>query len=204
MVILGLTGGIAMGKSVAAANFRRLGVPVQDSDAEVHRLMAKGGAAIPAIDQAFPGVVKAGAVDRGALGARVFGDPAALKRLEGILHPLVAEAREKFLRENARRGSRVVVLDIPLLFEVGADALCDAVVVVSAPPQLQTIRALRRPGMTRERLAAVRARQMPDAEKRRRADFVVPTGLGRAESLRRLRIVLRRARKMTGRHWPPR
>ena len=204
MVILGLTGGIAMGKSVAAASFRRLGVPVQDSDAEVHKLMAKGGGAVAAIEQAFPGVVKDGAVDRTALGAKVFGDPAALKRLEGILHPRVAEAREEFLREHARRGTRVVVLDIPLLFEVGADALCDAVVVVSAPAFLQAIRALRRPGMTPERLAAVRARQLPDAEKRRRADFVVPTGLGRAESLRRLRIILRRAHQMTGRHWPPR
>lgn len=204
MVILGLTGGIAMGKSVAAANFRRLGVPVQDSDAEVHKLMAKGGAAVPVIDKAFPGVVKNGAVDRAALGARVFGDPAALKRLESILHPLVAEARERFLRAAARRRERVIVLDIPLLFEVGADKLCDAVVVVSAPASLQRIRVLRRPGMTEERLAAVLSRQMPDAEKRRRADFVVPTGIGRAESLRRLRIILQRARKMKGRHWPPR
>jgi dephospho-CoA kinase len=204
VVILGLTGGIAMGKSVAAAHVRRLGVPVHDSDAEVHRLLASGGAAVASVGEAFPSVVKNGAVDRAALGQKVFADAAALKRLEAILHPLVAAARDRFLRDAARRRVPVVVLDIPLLFEVGHDKLVDATVVVSAPAYLQRIRALRRPGMTPDRLAAILRRQLPDAVKRARADFVIPTGLGRAESLRRLRIVLRQARAMAGRHWPPR
>ena len=204
MVILGLTGSIAMGKSTAAAAFRRLRVPVHDSDAEIHKLLGPRGAAVAAVEAAFPGVVKGGAVDRQALGARVFGDPAALSRLEAILHPLVGRARERFLRTNTARGRRVVVFDIPRLYEVGADKLCDAVVVVSAPRFLQRLRVLRRPGMSEERLAAILARQMPDGEKRRRADFVVPTGLGRAESLRHIRIVVKVAYMMSGCHWPPR
>jgi dephospho-CoA kinase len=170
----------------------------------VHKLLGPGGAALGVVEKAFPGVVKAGAVDRAALGTKVFGDPDALRRLERILHPLVGQSREQFLRAQARRHVPVVVLDIPLLFEVGADVLCDAVIVVSAPAFLQRIRALRRPGMTPARLAAVLARQMADADKRRRADFVVPTGLGRGESLRRLRTIVRVARAMRGRHWPPR
>lgn len=204
MVILGLTGSIAMGKTTAANAFRRLGVPVHDSDAEVHRFLGKGGAAAPLVERAFPGVAKNGVVDRAALGAKVFADPVGLKRLEGILHPLVAQSRNRFLRHAARQRKRVVILDIPLLYEVGADTLCDAVVVVSAPKYLQRIRALQRPGMTAERLSAVLARQLPDQIKRKRADFVVPTGLGRATSLRQIRIVLKVAQAMTGRHWPPR
>ncbi len=204
MVILGLTGSIAMGKTTAANAFRRLGVPIHDSDAEVHKFLARGGAAVPLVEKAFPGVTKNGAVDRAALGAKVFGDPIGLRRLEAILHPLVAESRARFLRHAARHRKRVVMLDIPLLYEVGADELCDAVVVVSAPRYLQRLRALRRPGMTAERLSAVLARQLPDQIKRTRADFVVPTGLGRATSLRQIRIVLKVAQAMTGRHWPPR
>jgi dephospho-CoA kinase len=204
MVILGLTGSIAMGKSTAAAAFRRLGVPVHDSDAEVHKFLGPKGAAVAAVEAAFPGVVKNGAVDRTALGARVFGKPAELRRLERILHPLVGRSRDRFLRMATRRRVPVVVLDIPLLYEVGADTLCDAVVVVSAPKFLQRLRVLRRPGMTPQRLASILARQMPDAHKRRRADFVVPTGLGRAVSLRHIRIVVKVAKLMSGRHWPPR
>ena len=204
MVILGLTGSIAMGKSTAAAAFRRLGVPVHDSDAEIHALLGPGGTAVAEVEAAFPGVVKNGAVDRPALGARVFGKPEALTRLERILHPLVATSRDTFLRKNTLRRRSVVVFDIPLLYEVGAENLCDAVVVVSAPKFLQRLRALRRPGMTSERLASILARQMPDDEKRQRADFVVPTGLGRAESLRHIRIIVKVARLMSGRHWPPR
>lgn len=204
MVILGLTGSIAMGKSTAAAAFRRLGVPVHDSDAEIHALLGPRGTAVAAVEAAFQGVVKNGAVDRPALGARVFGDPTALRRLERILHPLVSASRAKFLRKNTMRGRRVVVLDIPLLYEVGADKLCDAVVVVTAPSFLQRLRVMRRPGMSKERLAAILARQMPDGEKRRRADFVVPTGLGRAVSLRHIRIVVKVAHMMSGCHWPPR
>ena len=204
MVILGLTGSIAMGKSTAAGFFRRLGVPVHDSDAEIHKLLGPKGAAVDAVEAAFPGVAKNGAVDRPLLGARVFGNPEALRKLESILHPLVGRSRDRFLRQATRRRASVVVLDIPLLYEVGADAMCDAVVVVSAPAFLQRLRVLRRSGMTEERLAAILARQMPDAEKRRRADFVVPTGLGRAVTLRHIRIVVKVAKLMSGRHWPPR
>ena len=203
MVILGLTGSIAMGKTTAAKAFRRLGVPIHDSDAEVHKLLGHRGAAVAQIAKAFPGVVKNDAVDRAALGAKVFADPAALMRLEGILHPLVAASRDRFLRHAARHRKKVVILDIPLLYEVGADALCDAVVVVTAPKYLQRLRALRRPGMTPERLAAVLARQLPDDIKRARADFIVPTSLGRAVSLREIRIILKVAKVMAGRHWPP-
>jgi len=203
MVILGLTGSIAMGKSTVASMFRRQGVAVHDSDAEVHKLMGLGGAALRAIEDAFPGVVMDGQVDRAVLGARVFGKPAELRKLELILHPLVGQSREKFLRRQMLRGARIVVYDIPLLFEVGADALCDAVAVVSAPEFLQRQRVLRRPAMTEERLNSILARQMPDADKRRRADFVVPTGLGKAVSLRHVREIVATAKLMTGRHWPP-
>jgi dephospho-CoA kinase len=204
MVILGLTGSIAMGKSATAQMFRRLGVPVHDSDAEVHKLMARGGAAVAAVEAAFPGVVKNGAVDRASLGARVFEKPDELRKLERILHPLVGASREKFLRRHMLRGTRVVVYDIPLLFEVGADELCDAVVVVSAPKFLQRQRVLRRPGMSQDRLKSILARQMPDTDKRRRADFVVPTGLGRAETLRHIKQIVALAHFMVGRHWPRR
>lgn len=186
MVVLGLTGSIGMGKSTAAAMLRRMGIPVHDADAAVHRLLAKGGAAVPAIAAAFPGVVGNGAVDRAALGAAVFKDPAALRRLEAIVHPLVRRAEREFLRRARRQGRRLVVLDIPLLFETGGERRCDAVAVVSAPAFLQAQRVLKRPGMTSERLSAVRASQMADAEKRRRADAVIPTGLGRRPTLRAL------------------
>ncbi len=200
MVILGLTGSIAMGKSATAQMFRRLGVPVHDSDAEVHNLMARGGAAVAAVEAAFPGVVKNGAVDRAALGQRVFGRPDELQKLEAILHPLVGKSREQFRRRHIARGTPVVVYDIPLLYEVGADALCDEVVVVSAPKFLQRQRVLRRPGMSAERLKSILARQMPDADKRRRADFVVPTGLGKAETLRHIKQIVALANFMVGRH----
>ena len=179
MIVLGLTGSIAMGKSTAAAMFRRLGVPVYDADRAVHRLMDHGGLALPIVEAAFPGVVERGAVDRRALGARVFGDAEALGGLERILHPLVARERRKFLGRARRRRQPLVVLDIPLLFETGGERLCDLVAVVSAPPSVQLARLRRRPGMTPERIAAILRRQMPDAEKRRRADFVIPTGRGK-------------------------
>jgi dephospho-CoA kinase len=204
MVILGLTGSIAMGKSATAQMFRRLGVPVHDSDAEVHKLMARGGAAVAAVEAAFPGVVKNGAVDRAGLGARVFEKPDELRKLERILHPLVGKSREKFLRHHMLRRTRMVVYDIPLLFEVGADELCDAVVVVSAPKFLQRQRVLRRPGMSKDRFKSILARQMPDTDKRRRADFVVPTGLGRAETLRHIKQIVALANLIVGRHWPKR
>ncbi|MGF1609696.1 MAG: dephospho-CoA kinase [Kiloniellales bacterium] len=203
MVILGLTGSIGMGKSTAAAALRRLGVPVHDADAVVHDLLAQEGAAARAITAVFPGVLRDGRIDRRKLGDRVFGDPAALAALEAILHPLVRRRTMAFLKRQARARRQLVVLDIPLLFETGGDSLCDAVILVSAPKRIQRARVLRRPGMTPEKFAAICAQQLPDAEKRRRADFVVPTGLGRSESLRRLAAIVRLMRQRPGRHWPP-
>ena len=191
MRVLGLTGSIGMGKSAAARALRRLGVPVHDADAAVHRLLGPGGGAVAAVAQAFPGVVADGAVDRAALGRRVFNNPAALARLEAILHPLVQRSEQRFLRGALARREPVAVLDIPLLFEIGGERRCDAVIVVSAPRFVQEARVLRRKGMTAARLLAVRARQMPDAEKRRRADFVVPTGLDKRATLRRLAAIVR-------------
>lgn len=190
MKILGLTGSIGMGKSTAAAMLRRLGVPVHDADAIVHRLLARGGAAVAQIETAFPGVVRDGAVDRQELGRRVFGQPAELRCLEAILHPLVRRAETAFLKRHRRTGTPLVVLDIPLLFETGGDRRCDAVAVVSCPAFLQAQRVLRRPGMTAARLAAIRAQQMPDREKRRRADFVLPSGAGKAPVLRGLKRIV--------------
>jgi len=190
MLVLGLTGSIGMGKSTAAAMLRRLGLPVHDADAAVHRLMNKGGAAVGAVEAAFPGVVAEGAVDRRRLGARVLDDDAAMKRLEAILHPLVRAEARAFLARQARLRRPLVVLDIPLLFETGGEQLCDAVVVVTAPATTQRARVLRRPGMTEEKMRAVLARQMPDAEKRARADFVVQTGLGKRHTLRQLAAIV--------------
>lgn len=190
MKILGLTGSIGMGKSTAAAMLRRLGVPVHDADATVHGLFAPGGKAVAPVEAAFPGVVKNGAVDRAALGARVFGDDAALKRLEAIVHPLVRAAERDFLARHRRYGTRLVVLDIPLLFETHGERRCDLVAVVSAPAFLQAARVLARPGMTRGRLDAVLAKQMPDRQKRRKADVVISTGLGKGPAWKRLKALV--------------
>jgi dephospho-CoA kinase len=190
MLVLGLTGSIGMGKSTAADMLRRMGLPLHDADQAVHRLLAKGGAAVAAVEAAFPGVVVAGAVDRKRLAARVFEDQAALEALERILHPLVRQATRAFLDRQARRGRSLVVLDIPLLYETGGEALCDAVVVVTAPPFVQRARVMARPGMTVARFNAILAKQMPDREKRQRADFVVKTGLSKAHSLRQLRAIV--------------
>lgn len=173
-LVLGLTGSIGMGKSTVAAMFADLGVPVFDADAEVRRMQGPGGALLPAIEAAFPGTTGPAGVDREALGAAVFGDAAALARLEAIVHPAVRAAREAFLIEHG--GAPLVVFDIPLLFEKGGDAEVDATVVVSAPPEVQRARVLARPGMTPERFASILALQMPDAEKRARADHVLDTG----------------------------
>jgi dephospho-CoA kinase len=192
LIVLGLTGSIGMGKSTAAAVLRRLGVPVFDADQAVHRLLAPGGAAVGAISGAFPGVrTQTGGIDRRVLGQRVFGDSAALKRLEGILHPMVAAEEKRFLLLARARHEPIVVLDVPLLFETAGDRRCDYVLVVSAPALVQRQRVLRRPGMTPIRLAHILQTQMPDDEKRRRADFVLPTGLGKGHTLRRLRTILR-------------
>jgi dephospho-CoA kinase len=191
MIVLGLTGSIGMGKSTAARMFRRLNIPVHDADAAVHRLMGKGGHAVAAIQAAFPGTVVAGRVDRPALGAKVFGHPAELRRLESILHPLVQAEAQRFIRRQRARRRKMVVLDIPLLFETGGERRCDAVIVVSAPRFLQQARVLARPRMTAARLAEIEALQMPDRDKRRRADFVIETGLGHRPALARLQGILR-------------
>lgn len=192
MIILGLTGSIGMGKSTAAAMLRQLRVPLFDADHAVHGLLAPGGAAVEQVASAFPGVrTKSGGIDRAVLAQHVFADRAALERLERIIHPMVAAAEKRFLELARARGSPLAVLDIPLLFETGGDRWCDYVLVVSAPAFLQKQRVLRRPGMTRIRLAAIVEKQMPDSEKRRLADFVVATGAGRGPTLRRLRAIVR-------------
>jgi dephospho-CoA kinase len=190
MIILGLTGGIGMGKSTAAAAFRRARIPVFDADATVHRLQAKGGRAIHAIAAAFPGTVRDGEVDRAALRQAVLGRPEALRRLEAILHPLVEQEEREFVARARRRGSRVAVLDIPLLLETGGDRRVDRIVVVSAPRNVQRHRIRKRRRMSNADIEAILQRQMPDAEKRRRADVVIRTGLSRHESLKALKRLI--------------
>ncbi len=203
MIVLGLSGSIGMGKSTASAMFRRMGVPVYDSDASVHAVLCRGGAAVAPITAAFPGVVAGGAVDRDELGKRVFGDTAALKTLEAIVHPLVRRRQDDFLKRCAARRVPLAVLDIPLLFETRLDVRCDVVIVVSAPTRTQVARVMARPGMTREKFDGILDRQMPDAEKRRLADFVVASARGKAQTLRRLTQIARLCRDITPNHWPP-
>ena len=178
--ILGLTGSIGMGKSTVAAMFAKLGVPVFDADAVVHKLQGPGGELIPAIEAAFPATTSAAGVDRQKLGAAVFGDAAALKRLEAIVHPVVAALRRDFL--STHQGESLVVFDIPLLFERGGAERVDAVVVVSANAQLQSARVMARPGMTAEKFAQILAIQVPDAEKRARADYILDTSCSLAQT----------------------
>ncbi|MCZ8279884.1 MAG: dephospho-CoA kinase [Acetobacteraceae bacterium] len=194
MKIVGLTGGIGMGKSTASAIFRRHGVPIFDADQAVHALQAVGGRAVRPIEAAFPGTTRGGAVDREALRRAVLGNPAALKQLERIVHPLVRDAEKRFLAAARRAGKSLVVLDIPLLLETSGEKRVDEVVVVSAPAAVQAARVMRRPGMTPERLAAIRARQMPDAEKRRRADVVIHSGLSRHFAVAAIRRLVHRLR----------
>jgi|SRR5256714_2965125 dephospho-CoA kinase len=188
MFVLGLTGSLGMGKSTTARFFAEEGVPVHDADAVVHRLYE--GEAAAAIEAAFPGTTTAGKVDREKLAARVLGDVGALTRLEAIVHPLVQEAERRLLAEAEARGEKVAVLDIPLLFETGGEERVDAVVVVSAPADVQRARTLGRPGMTVDKLDAILARQMPDHEKRRRADFVVDTSRGFEAARAKVRAIL--------------
>jgi dephospho-CoA kinase len=200
MIVLGLTGSIGMGKTTAAKMLRRMGLPLHDADHAVHRLLAKGGAAVSAVEAAFPGVVANGAVDRERLAGQVFEDRAALRRLEEILHPAVRLTTRAFLGRQTRAGRPLVVLDIPLLFETGGQALCDAVAVVTAPSFVQRDRVMGRRGMTAARFQAILAKQMPDREKRRRADFVVNTGLSKADTLRQLRAIVTLLRRRPGRY----
>ncbi len=203
--ILGLTGSIAMGKSTAGRIFESFGIPVFDADGAVHRLFAPGGAAVSPVVEAFPGCGdKASGVDRKTLGKAVFNDPEALRRLERIVHPLVRATQRRFLAEQvaARRG--LAVMDIPLLYETGGEALMDAVAVVSAPTFLQAQRALRRPGMSRQRLDAILARQLPDRKKRERADFVIPTGLGRRPSIEAVAAIIDEVERRPASAWSAR
>ncbi|MFM8681546.1 MAG: dephospho-CoA kinase [Alphaproteobacteria bacterium] len=203
MLLVGLTGSIAMGKSVASRILRRARIPVHDADAAVHALMARGGGAVEALEQAFPGCVREGAVDRAILRQRISGDAAAKRRLEAIVHPLVRAATRRFVARHARARRAVVVLDIPLLYETRAEDGLDAVLVVSAPAWLQRARALRRPGMTPELLAAFLAWQVADAQKRRRADAVATSALGQARTRRDLLAALRAISTRAGRAWKP-
>ncbi|MBS0519923.1 MAG: dephospho-CoA kinase [Proteobacteria bacterium] len=203
MMIVGLTGSIGMGKSTAARMLRQMGIPVYDADAAVHALQAPGGRALAPIEAAFPGVVKGGVLDRQALGARVFGNKDALRKLESIVHPLVAERQRAFLKRAAQHGAPLVVLDIPLLFEGRGERRVDATLVVSAPAFLQRRRVLARPGMTVEKLAGILRQQIPDRTKRRLATFVIPTGLGLAPTRRALLRAVTTLRREEGRCWPP-
>ena len=194
MLILGLTGSIGMGKSTTAKLFAEAGVPVYDADATVHVLYE--GEAVPAIEAAFPGTTVDGKVDRNKLSARVVHDPAAIKQLEQIVHPMLGASRQKFLDDAERSGAPVAVVDVPLLFETGGEKRVDAVVVVTTTPELQRQRILARDNMTSEKLDAILARQLPDAEKRRRADFVVDTSDGTDPVRLRIRDILNEAVKM--------
>jgi len=198
MFVLGLTGSVGMGKSATAKMFAEEGVPVHDADAVVHRLYETE--AVPLIEAAFPGTTAGGKVDRDSLARQVLGDGAAIRRLESIVHPLVAKARDRFLAEAERNGHAVAVLDIPLLFETGGNTRCDAVVVVSAPSDVQRSRTFERPGMTEQKFAAILAKQLPDAEKRARADFVVDTSKGFEAARAQVRDILARVATMPKRH----
>ena len=196
MLILGLTGSIGMGKSAIADMFRAAAVPVHDSDGAVHALYR--GAAVAPIGQVFPQAIVDGIVDRARLSQSVLDDPAALRRLEAIVHPLVKQEREAFLAATAAASRAIVVLDIPLLFEIGAETSVDAVVVVSAPESVQKSRVLARPGMTEEKFAAIVAKQVPDSEKRRRAHFWIDTSRHFATSVAQVAGILRAAAAMQG------
>jgi len=190
MVILGLTGSIGMGKSTASDTFRRFGIAVYDADAAVHAMMMPGGSAFAKICKAFPDVCSKTCIDRKQLGDIVFVDKEALGRLESIIHPLVRKHKQNFLKQSARRRYRMVVLDVPLLYETAGQIACDAVVVVTAPEFVQRARVMSRPGMTIEKYESILAKQIPDVLKRRYAEFVVQTGIGRLESFRAIRHII--------------
>ena len=190
MIVVGLTGSVGMGKSTTATMFAAAGVPVFDADAAVHALYE--GAAVAPVEAAFPGVTRDGAIDRAALGERVIGDAAAMRRLEAIVHPLVRTARKTFLEEARAGGAAIAVLDIPLLFETGGESEVDVVVLASAPEAVQRARVLARPGMTQARFEAIRAKQTPDAEKRAKTDYIVETGEGMAAAESTVRELIAR------------
>ncbi len=198
MLLLGLTGSIGMGKSATAAMFAAEGVPVFEADRAVHRLYADAET-VALVEAAFPGTTSDGRVDREKLARTVLNDAAAIARLEALVHPLVRRERERFLTTAAEGGARIALLDIPLLFETGGEARVDAAVVITAPPDMQRARVLARPGMTEEKLAAILAKQMSDAEKRRRAHFIVDTSRGFDSARAQVRGILRAAAVIPGR-----
>ena len=195
MIVIGLTGSIGMGKSTVAAQFERLGVRVCSADAIVHQFLKKDGLAVEMIGEMFPGTVKNNEVDRKKLGEIVFNDSEAREELEEFLHPLVVAEEEWFVRSEARKGAKMVVLEIPLLFETGAQLRCDTTVVVTAPPYLQMQRVMRRPNMTKEKFRAILKAQMPDREKRQRAGVVIHTGMGRKASFTQVAHLVQKLRK---------
>jgi dephospho-CoA kinase len=198
MLKIGLTGSIGMGKTTVAKMFAARGIPVFDADAAVHQLYAHGGAAVAPVGAAFPGAVKDGAIDRPALSALVVGKPAEIKKLEAIVHPLVARLREDFLSQAEQRGEAMVVLEIQMLLEGGSAKTLDAIVVVSAPEAMQRDRALARPGMSEEKLAGILSNQMPDAEKRVRADYIIDTGVSLAETEQQVEALIATLRQKAG------
>lgn len=188
MIILGLTGSIGMGKSTTANMFRNFGIPIHDADAAVHDLYA--GAAVPLVETAFPGTIRDGVVDRNLLGQQVVGKPAAMKQLESIIHPLVAKARDQFIENAKAEGAWLVVLDVPLLFETGGEKHCDHVVVVTADQSEQRRRVLSRENMSAEKFEKILASQIPDSEKRKRADFIIDTSHGIEDAKEQVRKLL--------------
>jgi len=201
MLIVGLTGSIGMGKTETAKMFARHGVPVCDSDATVHALYDEGGSAVGPVGAAFPSALVEGRIDRERLSREVVGNPEALRKLEAIVHPLVGAAQRDFLAGAARSGARMVVLDIPLLFETGGQARVDVTVVVSAPEDMQRQRVLERPGMTAEKLEVILKKQTPDAEKRARADFVVDTSKGLADAEAQVVAIIDALKHREGKIW---
>jgi len=191
MIVIGLTGGIGMGKSTVAAQLAALGAKICNADAIVHKLLAKGGAAVEEVGKSFPGAVKNGAVDRGGLSELVFKDKGKLKLLERILHPLVVAEENRFIGKERRLGAKIVVLDIPLLFETQGEERCDMVIVAGAPPFIQKQRVMKRPNMTEQKFKAIVRSQMPEYEKRNRADRVIQTGLGKGHSFKNVALLVR-------------
>lgn len=200
MLVIGLTGGIGMGKSTAAEILKGFGMPVHNSDHVVHALLAKGGKAVKAIARIFPESLKGGAIDRATLGKLVFGEPDKLKKLEKILHPYVWKSEDDFLKRSKRDKLRAAVLEIPLLFETGAEKRCDVVICVSAPKAVQKLRVMKRKGMTKAKFKSIMARQMPDSEKRRRADYVVKTGVGKPDTKKQIHAVLKQLNALNSKH----
>lgn len=198
MIIAGLTGSVAMGKTETARMFAANGIPVFDADAEVHRLYGRNGEAVPLLGQAFPSVVCDGTVDRGRLSDIVMSDPEALAKLESIVHPLVEKARARFVDEARRRSDKLVILDVPLLFETGQDRNVDKVIVVTAPAEVQRQRAMEREGMTLQKLEKTLSRQVPDAEKRLRADFIVDSSRGFADAAVQVRQIVAKLKREAG------